>query len=359
MNFVTASLFEGGVFQRPFNWLLAVFHWFCLVIALAGDPQTPDDIPLRNLSSLLHPDTNTYLHDTLSYWPFNETYHLSKFEDFDHTHFDDSHELGERSTERYPGSKNLGHPNFGKSRGDGNDPVFDNNLVTNVTAQLGGTAFLHCRVRNLGERPVSWIRRRDWHILTSGLFTYTNDERFQVVHTEGGDDWNLQIKYVQKRDNGTYECQVATGAGTISHYFNLHVVVPSAFILGSGEYHIGEGSTISLVCIIENSPSPPQYVFWYHNERMINYDTSRGGVTVSTEPGPKTHSRLIINRATHGDSGNYTCRASNTEADTIYVYVSKGDNTAAIQRQASSESTRWAYFLPSFLLPGVCLWVSR
>jgi len=55
---------------------------------------------------------------------------------------------------------------------------------------------------------VSWIRRRDWHILTSGLFTYTNDERFQVVHTEGGDDWNLQIKYVQKRDNGTYECQV-------------------------------------------------------------------------------------------------------------------------------------------------------
>jgi len=46
--------------------------------------------------------------------------------------------------------------------------------------------------------------------------------------------------------------QVATGGGTISHYFNLHVVVPSAFILGSGEYHIGEGSTISLVCIIEN-----------------------------------------------------------------------------------------------------------
>ncbi|KAK6643261.1 hypothetical protein RUM43_004766 [Polyplax serrata] len=119
--------------------------------------------------------------------------------------------------------------------------------------------------------------------------------------------------------------QVATGKGTISHYYNLHVVVPSAFILGSGEYHIGEGSTISLVCIIENSPSPPQYVFWYHNERMINYDTTRGGVTVSTEPGLKTHSRLIINSASTSDSGNYTCRASNTEADTIYVFVTKGE----------------------------------
>ena len=67
----------------------------------------------------------------------------------------DSHEVG-GSTERYPGSRNP--PDFGKGRGNtGSDPVFDNNLVTNVTAQLGGTAFLHCRVRNLGERPVSLL----------------------------------------------------------------------------------------------------------------------------------------------------------------------------------------------------------
>jgi hypothetical protein len=65
--------------------------------------------------------------------------------------------MGKDSTERYPGSKNSGHMDYGKWResGNNNDPVFDNNLVTNVTAQLGGTAFLHCRVRNLGERPVS------------------------------------------------------------------------------------------------------------------------------------------------------------------------------------------------------------
>ncbi|KAK6623993.1 hypothetical protein RUM44_010851 [Polyplax serrata] len=87
------------------------------------------------------------------------------------------------------------------------EPSFDNNTISNITVQLGGTAFLHCRVRNLGERTISWVRRRDWHILTSGMFTYTNDERFQVLHGEGSDDWTLQIKYVQKRDNGTYECQ--------------------------------------------------------------------------------------------------------------------------------------------------------
>jgi hypothetical protein len=62
---------------------------------------------------------------------------------------------------------------------------------------------------SVGMFQISWVRRRDWHILTSGMFTYTNDERFQVLHSEGSDDWTLQIKYVQKRDNGTYECQVS------------------------------------------------------------------------------------------------------------------------------------------------------
>ena len=36
------------------------------------------------------------------------------------------------------------------------------------------------------------------------------------------------------------------------HYFNLHVLVPAAFILGSDEYHTQAGNAISLVCIIEN-----------------------------------------------------------------------------------------------------------
>lgn len=339
-----------GVMQRV--WLLVV-HWLGLVLVLLADEHKPDGSAYKlnyTMPDNLVPDSNSYLNfDFNAFWSHNESYYLSKLDDFDITNFQDVHDNDFDATTERPPWANPQHPDYKTAGKNPNDPIFDNNLVTNVTVQLGGTAFLHCRVRNLGERPVSWVRRRDWHILTSGMFTYTNDERFQVSHTEGGDNWDLQIKYVQKRDNGTYECQVATGRGTISHYYNLHVVVPSAFILGSGEYHIGEGSTISLVCIIENSPSPPQYVFWYHNERMINYDTTRGGVTVSTEPGPKTHSRLIINSATTNDSGNYTCRASNTEADTIYVFVSKGDNTAAIQRQESS-TTRCGWFPLHFII---------
>ena len=47
-------------------------------------------------------------------------------------------------------------------------------------------------------------------------------------------------------------------------------------------------------------------------------------VSVQTDPGPKTHSRLIINNVDKEDSGNYTCSAPNTESSSIDVFVSPG-----------------------------------
>lgn len=70
---------------------------------------------------------------------------------------------------------------------------------------------------------VSWIRKRDLHILTVGILTYTNDQRFQSLHTEGSDEWTLKISSPQPRDSGTYECQVSTEP-KISQAFRLNVV---------------------------------------------------------------------------------------------------------------------------------------
>ena len=60
---------------------------------------------------------------------------------------------------------------------------------------------------------VSWIRKSDLHVLTSGFHTFTGDERFSA-HSErikaGGESWVLQIKYTQLRDAGEYQCQVNT-----------------------------------------------------------------------------------------------------------------------------------------------------
>ncbi|KAL7295137.1 hypothetical protein TKK_0011446 [Trichogramma kaykai] len=117
--------------------------------------------------------------------------------------------------------------------------------------------------------------------------------------------------------------KISRSTGILSHFVNLNIVTPEAFILGGEEHHVDVGSIINLVCIIEKSPTPPQYVFWYHNNRMINYDTTRGSVTVQTDPGP-TQSRLTIRQAVESDTGNYTCSASNTKPASIFVFVTEG-----------------------------------
>ncbi|GFW56517.1 uncharacterized protein TNCV_1862271 [Trichonephila clavipes] len=71
---------------------------------------------------------------------------------------------------------------------------------------------------------VSWIRRKDLHVLTVGRFTYTSDQRFQTIHLENSDDWTLQVKYPQSKDGGVYECQVST-VPKMSHFVNLNVIV--------------------------------------------------------------------------------------------------------------------------------------
>lgn len=89
------------------------------------------------------------------------------------------------------------------------------------------------------------------------------------------------------------------------------------------------------LCSLPNthqSPTPPQYVFWQKNERMINYDDSRQDISIDTTPAPRTQSRLIIREPQISDSGNYTCSASNTEPASIFVFVSKGECRTCLLR---------------------------
>lgn len=70
---------------------------------------------------------------------------------------------------------------------------------------------------------VSWIRHRDLHILTVSTYTYTTDLRFQTTHHRTTDEWTLQIKWVQKRDAGSYDCQVSSQP-IKSYSVNLNVI---------------------------------------------------------------------------------------------------------------------------------------
>ena len=41
---------------------------------------------------------------------------------------------------------------------------------------------------------ISWVRIRDWHILTNGLVRFTTDDRFNVLYKEGSFNWILQVR---------------------------------------------------------------------------------------------------------------------------------------------------------------------
>lgn len=223
-----------------------------------------------------------------------------------------------------------------ETTGDTNrvSPTFDEKTPKNVTTQLGQTAYLHCMVNNLGDKTVSWIRRKDFHVLTVGLDIYTSDDRFQALHAHNSNDWTLQIRFAQLRDEGPYECQVSSDP-KISFFVNLTVLVAKAVIEGAPDIYVKSGSSINLTCVITQSPIPPVFVFWYHDDRMINYDSSRGQIAVQKAVGDTALSKLFIKDVQPSDSGNYTCCPSNAEATSITVHVLNGEKPAAMQHDAN------------------------
>ncbi|XP_070142979.1 LOW QUALITY PROTEIN: zwei Ig domain protein zig-8 [Drosophila kikkawai] len=182
-------------------------------------------------------------------------------------------------------------------------PYFDTSATKNVTSLVGKTGHLNCRIKNLGNKTVSWIRHRDLHLLTVSESTYTSDQRFTSIYNKQTGDWSLQIKFPQLRDSGIYECQVST-TPPVGYTMIFSVVEPITSIPGGPEAYIDLGSTVNLTCIVRHLPDPPITVLWTHNNQEINYDSPRGGVSVITEKGDITTSYLLIQRARISDQGN-------------------------------------------------------
>ncbi|KAK8383036.1 hypothetical protein O3P69_011508 [Scylla paramamosain] len=224
-------------------------------------------------------------------------------------------------------------------------PVFDPRVSNNVTVTATKTARLSCIVHNLGNNSVSWIRHRDLHILSVGAQTYTSDDRFEAVPQAAKGDWMLSIKYALPRDSGQYDCQVSSTPPT-ARTVHLTVVEPRAKILRAPEMHVGLGSPINLTCVVAYSPEPPDYLHWYHKEKMVRKDGDR--VSVKTKLGRSSLSQLVVRRARPDDAGVYTCSPAHALEHSITVHVLTGEYPAAMQGGSSvtcAGRRRWALLL--------------
>ncbi|EDV32328.1 uncharacterized protein Dana_GF15775, isoform B [Drosophila ananassae] len=270
---------------------------------------------------------------------------------------------------------------------------FNTKNNTRVIAQKGGLAILPCVVKVNSPATVSWIRRKDFQLLTVGLSTHSSDKRFLVEHTRHMGHWSLRIKAVREEDRGFYECQLSIYP-TQSIVIELKIVEAVAEISSAPELHIDETSTLRLECKLKRATENPAFVFWYHDSKMINYDSQGGFVVTSigqsnlqsgqvyrSSPANKSRATANVNSmdSSHGamnnllgssdnfkgsnppsstpyflahqssyllnpsvsvltvkqvnfrHAGNYTCAPSNARPASITVHVLRGEKTAAMQ----------------------------
>lgn len=188
------------------------------------------------------------------------------------------------------------------------------------------------------------------------------------------DDWALQIKNLDKStDSGLYQCQTSSDP-PLSRYYQLNVVgkfgssparagsrfmsmivtfllnaalmakqnkhnfrtraqhsadpqEPQVNIQGAPDMAVRLGANINLTCIISQSPDQQQFIFWYRDERMINYSLGDRGKIVQWkwQEKPDTFvSNLQIFASKLSDSANYTCTPTGARAASIYVHVLEG-----------------------------------
>ncbi|XP_055384416.1 immunoglobulin superfamily member 10-like [Condylostylus longicornis] len=226
------------------------------------------------------------------------------------------------------------------------DLHIDGHAITNITTQIGTHAYLPCKVKQLGNKSVSWVRVRDGHILTVDRAVFIADQRFLALQ-QSDNSWTLQIKYVQARDAGIYECQVSTEP-KVSAKVYLQVVVPRTEIVGESDRYVKAGSTVVLRCIVRGALEPPVFITWSHGSKQLTADSP--GIRMQVDKSlldpmseddnqqQTTIGSLIIDVARKYHNGNYSCSPSNSPSVTVTLNVINGESSAsAVTSSANQE----------------------
>jgi len=234
---------------------------------------------------------------------------------------------------------------FGPAESSSSGPYIDLSHSGNVTVVSGHLARLNCRVRNLGNRTVSWIRLQDLSLLTVGRYTYTSDLRFEGIHAKHSPDWQLALKNTRLTDSGPYECQVSTSPH-MAHVVHLRVRDPVTRLVGGPEMFVESSSMINLTCLVSWTAKPPDKVVWLHNGSEVTYNGPRTGVSLIIDKSEVTTVTLLLQRATSVDSGSYTCRPDNGPSASTTLHVLQGDKTGALSRVSrAGKSGFWTILL--------------
>ncbi|XP_014286135.1 kin of IRRE-like protein 1 isoform X2 [Halyomorpha halys] len=243
-------------------------------------------------------------------------------------------------------------------------PEFDPTPLT-VSVMPGETALLPCRVRNLSDKVVSWMRRKDLLIISSGRFMFTADSRFQVISPdEDPASWNLQLRKAKPQDEGLYECQVNTDPKLKQAVLLTVSDKPDAMemslkddsraygseettILGPKERYARVGSSLSITCHVSvrtgttrGRQRPVRLVEWLHNDVPVLDRPGAIFAGVDTEKnGEELSSTLTVSNIIPQAAGKYTCKPYlSGKSASVLVNILEGERTEAMKGQSSAAS---------------------
>lgn len=142
--------------------------------------------------------------------------------------------------------------------------------------------------------------------------------------TQGNYGKSLIIKTVNFDDQGTYTCEASNGVGTAkSHSIDLKVQAVPYFTVEPEIINAAEDETVEFRCEASGVPEPQ--IKWIHNGKPI----------AEAPPNPRrkvTENKIIIEKLTKTDTGNYGCNATNALG---YVYKDVYVNVLALEPEIS------------------------
>ncbi|CAL4068091.1 unnamed protein product [Meganyctiphanes norvegica] len=249
--------------------------------------------------------------------------------------------------------------------------------VINVTAIPGQTVTLPCRVMNLYDKTVSWIRSRDLTVLAVDRIKVSTDARIAVIHQEESEDWQLEIRGVGPEDAGGYDCQINTYP-KISTKVNLIVLtgeekssihdipvsdtgIPSEYsglsmasdgsvqvrILGSRRQEVGVDETLQLVCeatgkdvaLLHAQTRPPNQplISWTVDDVPVTAFFPHHKVEVQESWGQYSVESIVsIRYLTLDDGGTFACHVPLEKHDKVMVNVVQTDGDSIYHNKPSS-----------------------
>ncbi|KAG8265783.1 hypothetical protein J6590_086830 [Homalodisca vitripennis] len=173
---------------------------------------------------------------------------------------------------------------------------------------------------------VTWLHRKaeSINLLTVDKLAYSNDMRI-TLNFRYPNNFRLRIGYVNRRDEGLYECQVATFPPKVKQVF-LKVTAPEVFIKDEKNHVVTEryykaGSAVDLTCLASHIETPGDNITWWREDLPV-----QKGVSYNSSVGPgSVASTLVLHHAQKRHSGNYTCSVNNLASASVSVHILNGE----------------------------------